>query len=157
MKKFKDFLKEEKQYTKSQAIRFYKDAYGKKFDLKNLLWKKDSKGNYDWIDNYSGELLPIKGNKQPKDTTEYLKEEVSTSSISSTGALAPIKPAGKAFGLDFFEVDCDTFDKCRSGGKKHRKHWMKFLGNKDIQQYAKTNKKPFLIKRSGYEQYLRAR
>ena len=88
---------------------------------------------------------------------EYLKEEVTTSTVGGAGIFAPIRPHGKAFGLDFFEVDCDTFDKCRKGGKKHKKHWMKFLGNKDIQQYAKKNKKPFLIKRSGYEQYLRAR
>lgn len=92
-----------------------------------------------------------------KTVKTFLEEEVSTANISSTGAMAPIKPTGKAFGLDFFECDSDTFDKCRRGGKAHRKHWMKFLNNKDIQQYAKTNKKPFLIKRSGYEQYLRAR
>lgn len=92
-----------------------------------------------------------------KSFKEYIEEIVSTTSITSTGAMK-VHAHGKAFGLDYFECDSDTFEKCRSGGKAHRKHWMKFLSNKDIQQFAKQNKnKSFLIKRQGSEDYLRAR
>lgn len=85
-----------------------------------------------------------------------LHEEVSTATIGA-GALAPIKADGKALGMDYFEVDCDKFENCKQSVKKKFKHWNKLLGRKDIQQYAKENKGSFLIKRSGYEQYLRAR
>lgn len=84
-------------------------------------------------------------------------EEVSTATVSTSGALAPIKAHGKAFGYDFFEVDCDSFEKCRHHPKKKFKHWKKLLGSSDIQQYAKQNKGPFLIKRAGSQDYLRAR
>lgn len=88
---------------------------------------------------------------------EHLEEDVSTTTVGGASIFTPIKPTGKAFGLDFFEVGCDDFEKCRKSPKKKYKHWMKLLNSKDIQQYAKENKNSFLIKRSGSEDYLRAR
>lgn len=90
-------------------------------------------------------------------TFKKFNEEVSTGTVGGAGVFAPIKPHGKAFGMDFFEVDCDSFDKCRKHPKKKFKHWEKLLGSKDIQQYAKQNKGPFLVKRQGSSDYLRAR
>lgn len=102
---------------------------------------------------------PKKINKKKKSFFDKLKsmfEEVSTATIGA-GVLAPIKADGKAFGMDYFEVCDDKFENCKRSVKKKFKHWNKLLGSKDIQQYAKENKGAFLIKRSGYEQYLRAR
>ena len=92
-----------------------------------------------------------------KKFSEWLEETVTTTTTGGADIFTPIKADGKAFGLDYFECDDATFNKCLKGGKKFRSHWMKFLGNKNIQQYAKKNKLPFLLKRAGIDQYLRAR
>ena len=111
---------------------------------------------------YAGDLAKVKFDGRTKNSTVNissltLQEEVSTTSISGSDALAPIAPTGKAFGMDYFEVDCDKFENCRKSPKKKYKHWQKLLGMKEIQQYAKQNKNPFLIKRQGSQDYLRAR
>lgn len=114
------------------------------------------------FDRYAAfvERNKVKIPKKKKSLFQKLKgmfEEVSTSSISSSGAMEPIKAHGKAFGQNFFEVDDCEFDKCRMSPKKKYKHWKKLLNSSDIQKFAKQSKEPFLIKRKGYDQYLRAR
>lgn len=109
-------------------------------------------------------ITPAKKKKKKKGFFEKLKgmfEEVSTSTVSGGGGdvMAPLKvtPDGRAFGMDYFEVDCVNFEKCRTSMKKKFKHWKKLLQSDNIQKYAKENKNAFLIKREGSNDYLRAR
>ena len=68
-----------------------------------------------------------------------------TSSVGSISGVdnAFVKPAGKFRGVDFFDCDSDTFDKCLKG-KRKGSHWNSYLGKSDftsgVKSWVKSNK-----------------
>jgi len=137
MKTFSEFLDENKSYSDNDWVLVQNRKV-----VKYVKNPKNNKAPNNFTSSDNQEMIRISKAKK----MGIIKEDISTTTVGGASIFTPIKPTGKAFGYDFFEVDCDSFEKCRKHPKKKYKHWMKLLGNKDIQQYAKQNKGSFLIK-----------
>lgn len=88
-------------------------------------------------------------------TFKELKEDIGLS-VGGPGSLAmidlPIVPVGRSkfAGFDVFDVDEETFHRCRLGKIKY-KHWKTFVGEdtsgQAIREYANRNfRKPIILK-----------
>lgn len=75
---------------------------------------------------------------------------------SSVGTLSGVdntwvKPAGKFRGVEYFDCDHDTFEKCYKGKQKGA-HWNTYLGKTDftasVKQWIKANPKSNFMLRS---------
>jgi len=92
-----------------------------------------------------------------------LVEEASTTVAGvSGGPGGSFEPHGMAFGKPYFDVCQDTFSACYKGGKEHRKHWLKKLGNTEsshlIRRWtAKNPGKQFLLKLKDQNQWVNGR
>lgn len=109
-------------------------------------------------------LQTKKGRRQVSVSRDDLQESVSAApaNVAAAGGLAgsghtegdvvvvkrPTEPTKRFAGCDVFEVDGDTFSRCKDG-KPHQKHWKSWVGDdesgKAIRDYATKNPNKSII------------
>jgi len=83
-----------------------------------------------------------------------LIKETTTAALghSASDGSSGFKPDGKIAGSCYFNVDFDTFMKCKSSRKKGL-HWNSFLGKSElttnIKKWSRKNKNPDILFRHG--------